>query len=115
MSQTTTTGNRAEDAAAVYLSQNGFSILERNWRTRWCEIDIVAKRGQVLYFVEVKYRSNSAQGSGLAYITPSKQKQMRFAAEFWVASNGFGGDYELAALEVGGVDFDVTEFVESLT
>ena len=55
-------GRRAEKAAATYLEMRGYQIIERNWRRPRCEIDIVAKKGDVIYFVEVKYRRNDNQG-----------------------------------------------------
>ncbi len=44
LAMSTQTGKLAEDEAAEYLSQNGFKIIARNWRNRWCEIDIVAQK-----------------------------------------------------------------------
>jgi uncharacterized protein (TIGR00252 family) len=114
MSQKTSAGQTAETAAASYLVEHGFSIIERNWRTKWCEIDIVASKAEVLYFVEVKYRQSTNQGEGLSYITPTKLKQMRFAANFWIADQGFLGDCELAAIGVAGFDFSVVDFVVGL-
>lgn len=107
------TGREAENAAADYLKARGFQILEQNWRTRFCEIDIVAVKGRTLYFVEVKYRHGDTQGSGLEYITMRKLRQMRFAAMSWVHTHGWSGDYELSAIEVAGKEFVVTEFIES--
>jgi ribonuclease HII len=110
----TSTGRLAEDAAAEYLKSKGYEVMARNWRTRWCEIDIVAQKDKRIYFVEVKYRKSEAWGSGLEYITPKKLDQMRFAAEFWISSNNWNGDYSLSAIEVAGTDFKVTNFLPEL-
>jgi uncharacterized protein (TIGR00252 family) len=101
------TGHQAEQVAAHYLAGQRFTIIALNWKTRLCEIDIVAKKKNVIYFVEVKHRKNSAQGGGLDYITPRKLKQMKFAAELWVAGNDWRGAYQLAAIELLGPDFGV--------
>ncbi len=111
---TTSIGRAAEDSAAEYLKQHGYKILNQNWRTRWCEIDIVAKKDNIVSFVEVKYRKSDEFGGGLQYITPAKQKQMEFAAQFWVSSNNWDGDYNLAAVEVTGPEFEITEFIDSI-
>lgn len=111
---TTSTGRAAEDAAAEYLKQYGYKILDQNWRTRWCEIDVVAKKDNIVSFVEVKYRKSDAFGGGLEYITPAKQKQMAFAAQFWVSSNNWDGDYNLAAVEVTGPEYEITELIENV-
>jgi uncharacterized protein (TIGR00252 family) len=111
---TTEVGRAAETAAAAFLIAKGCTILAQNWRTRWCEIDIVAIRGTVIYFVEVKYRASGAWGSGLDYITPRKLQQMHFAAQFWCAKHAFGGDYRLAAIELTGNPPHVVRAVNSI-
>lgn len=98
----TASGKAAEQAAAKYLRRNGFKIITQNWRTRWCEIDIVATKASIVYFVEVKYRASAAWGSGLDYITKRKLQQMHFAAEFWVATYTWRGDYRISAIELTG-------------
>jgi len=80
-------GDLAEDEACKYLVSKQYSILERNWRTRYCEIDIVAKKNNLLYFIEVKYRHNQLYGSGLEVVNKKKQQQMTFAAQLWLSAN----------------------------
>jgi ribonuclease HII len=111
---TTETGRRAEEVAADFLQRKGCEVLARNWRTRLCEIDIIARRADVVYFCEVKYRKSARQGSGLEYITPKKLRQMAFAAESWVHMHGWRGEYELCAVEVSGLDFQITGVVKGL-
>lgn len=111
---TTATGRKAEDIAADFLRRKGCNIVCQNWRTRLCEIDIIAARGNVVYFCEVKYRASSRQGHGLDYVTPKKLKQMRFAAESWVHCNAWRGEYQLCAIEVSGADFRVTAVIKDL-
>ncbi len=104
-------GHDAEQIAADYLKGKGFQIVELNWKTRYCEVDIVADKDDVVYLVEVKYRKTNTQGGGLDYITPKKLGQMQFAAELWVSNHDWQGEYQLAALEVSGEDFAVTDFI----
>jgi len=111
MATTTSVGRAAEKAAANYLEQLGYKILQQNWRTRWCEIDLVAANGKIIYFVEVKYRSSSAYGTGLEYITPKKLNQMRFAADFWLAKYNWRGEGMLLGIEVAK-DLSIGEIVE---
>ena len=66
---------------------DGHEIIERNWRTRYCEIDIVSMKDDVLWFTEVKYRKNDYFGGGLGVITAEKQRQMRFAAELFMTQS----------------------------
>lgn len=112
---TFTTGRQAEAAAVQYLERNGYTIRAQNWRTRYCEIDVIAQEGsgRVVFF-EVKYRRSNTYGSGLEYITPQKLRQMHFAAELWVAKHNFSGDYTLGAVEVSGPAFEVTACLDDL-
>jgi len=80
-------GDSAETVAANYLMKMGHKIIDRNWKTKYCEIDIVSQIKDVIYFTEVKYRKSQNQGGGLAAITPKKMNQMKFAAEFYALSN----------------------------
>ncbi len=104
-------GNKAEDVAASYLRRHKYKVIERNWSNRFCEIDIIAKKGSQLIFVEVKYRKDSQHGSGFDYITPSKLQQMEYAANYWVSSNEYSGSYGLAAIELEGSSYKVNNFV----
>lgn len=99
--KTTTIGRQAEIAVARQLSKQGFKILAQNWRTRRCEIDLVAQKDKIIYFIEVKYRSGLTQGDGLAYITNRKLDQLNFAARMWLAVNDWEGDWRLLAASVG--------------
>ena len=104
-------GHKAEKVAADYIKNLGFKILAINWRNKYCEIDIVAKKRKTVHFVEVKYRQNDSQGTGLDYITPNKLQQMKYAAEAWVHDNNWSGDYTLSAIELSGTEYQVTEFI----
>ncbi len=108
------TGQKAEAVAAKYLKAAGFKIIEKNWKTRFCEIDVIASKKNVVFFVEVKYRQSDRQGRGLDYITSKKLTRMQFAADNWVREHNWDGDYLLAAIEVSGDEFTITNFVENI-
>lgn len=106
-------GDAAENEAAAYLKKRGHEILARNWRTKFCEIDIVSKYGGTLYFTEVKYRKTNRQGGGLAAITAKKQRQMAFAAEFYAVKNDIKDmNLQLAAADVTGQPPQVKSFLK---
>lgn len=107
-------GKRAEAVVAAFLERKGCTILATNWRTRMCEIDVIARKDEIVYFCEVKYRVRNTQGAGLDYVTDKKLRQMRFAAESWVHANRYGGDYQLCAIEVSGPGFAITAVVKDL-
>lgn len=109
----TESGRGAEQRAAEYLAANGYRIVETNWKRPYAEIDIIASKADVTYFVEVKYRASDRFGSGLEYIAANKLRHMRRAADAWCAESGYTGLRQLAAIEVSGADYTVTSFIEN--
>ena len=109
---TVAVGRQAEAAVGSYLEKQGFKIIAKNWRTKICEIDLIAQKEDVIYFVEVKYRGSESQGSGFEYIGPQKLGRLKFAARVWTQSSGWEGDYRIYGAEVTGPDFETVELVE---
>lgn len=104
-------GDNAETEAANYLVRRGHEIIGRNWKTKYCEIDIVSRRSGTIYFTEVKYRKNAKHGNGLDYITPKKLNQMKFAARFYAHVNKIHeSDLVLAAISLTNNPPETTEF-----
>jgi ribonuclease HII len=107
-----TAGRRAEVAATQYLKNRNFVILAQNWKTKYCEIDIVAQKKDVVYFVEVKHRTGDDQGGGLTAVTKKKLHQMKFAAEFWRHNERHIGHARLAVVTTTNDPPEVTQFLE---
>lgn len=110
--KTTYIGRQAEDAVAKKLLQSKHRVIAQNWRRPHCEIDIISSKNKVIFFCEVKYRSESLQGEGFDYITPRKVSQIVRAAKFWCAENNYEGDWRLLAASVSGESFENIELVE---
>lgn len=110
--KTTAIGRRAEMAVAMMLTNDGYKILDQNWKTKVCEVDLIAKKTNIIYFLEVKYRSQIGQGSGFEYITPKKLDQIRFASQIWCAQNNWDGDCQLLGAEVSGLNFENINIIE---
>ena len=100
-------GDRGESAVCDYLRESGHEIVARNWKNKFCEIDVISRFNGVLCFTEVKYRR---AGGGLDAIDKKKLEKMRFAAELYLNENG-GGAAILAAAEVAGDNYQVTDFL----
>ena len=81
-------GSEYEQRAEQYLMEKGYRILERNFRNRMGEIDIIASQKGVLVFCEVKYRTSSAFGSPLEAVDWRKQNQIRKVAQFYLMCHG---------------------------
>ena len=75
-----TNGRAAERLAECYLRKQGVLILERNWRCRFGEIDLIAREGDTLLFVEVRLRSALYYGGAAASIDHYKQKKLQITA-----------------------------------
>ncbi len=91
-------GERGEEIAVAYLKGQRFSIVERNFRCKAGELDVIAREGKCVVFVEVKTRRNEAYGPPQLAVTPFKQRQISKAALTWLAKK---------RLEDTGARFDV--------
>lgn len=81
MSNNLLTGKKGEDIAADYLTKNGYTLLEKNWRKHHWEVDIIASKDQFLHFIEVKTRYSLRFGFPEESITKDKMKNLKNAAE----------------------------------
>lgn len=77
-------GRAAEDAAVALLEQHGYRILARNVRLPGGEIDVIAREGSVVVFVEVKARASGAFGSAVAAVDARKRSTLRALAADWL-------------------------------
>lgn len=108
-------GDRAEDEAANHLMRQGHEIIDRNWKTKYCEIDIVSRKGETIYFTEVKYRKTAKQGGGMAAITQKKLTQMRYAAKFYTHSHKLQGiNLMTSAISLTGSPPMVEQYIENV-
>ncbi len=78
------TGRRGEQLAAAHLRAKGYRIVERNYRCKLGEIDIVAMDGDTLVFVEVRRRNTARYGTALEAVSPAKQRQVARVAEVYL-------------------------------
>ena len=112
-------GNRGEDIACDYLKNHGFKIIERNFRLKGGEIDIVATRDNILVFIEVKTRTSSRFGTGFEAITSWKLKALTKSAQFYkITHKDLPDAMRIDAISIV-LDYDGTvekfEHIESVT
>jgi putative endonuclease len=100
-------GLRGEDIAADYLKRKGYSVLNRNFRTPYGEIDLVSKQGSSIVFTEVKTRASKSLGPPEISITRRKADHMRSAAEFYIQE--YGEQYDEWRIDVISVQIQTNE------
>ena len=99
-------GFTAEEEAAKFLMEQGFSIVERNFTAKMGEIDIVSLKDGVLHFVEVKYSKNY---SPYERITPAKLSKLLRTIELYLQKKGLTHPYQLDALFIEDKTFNLVE------
>ena len=98
-------GESGEDFAVRELEGRGYAILARRYRTRYGEIDIVARDGEVTVFVEVKARVTDEFGSAAEAVTRSKQRRLAYMATDYVSRNNLTGSpcrFDVVAIDGAG-------------
>ena len=101
-------GRRGEDEAVRFLKKNGYRIIERNYRCRHGEVDIVAMDGKTLTFVEVKTRANDSFGSPAGSVDARKQRHITLASMHYIAEKSLGevqARFDVVSVEVTGEGF----------
>lgn len=99
-------GQEYEQRGCEYLKSLGFEIIERNFYSRFGEIDIIALKDKVLHFIEVK---GSAKANPIYAITPSKMKKINQTIRFYFCKNVLDFDYCVDALVVVGEEITLLE------
>ena len=89
LSESQNTGYKAEENALSFLIRQGLKVVERNFRCRFGEIDLIMRDGDVLVFVEVRKRKNGFFGGALASISTSKQRRLVSTARFYLSRTSF--------------------------
>lgn len=116
--QRQTLGQRGEDEVATYLKRNGCTILERNLKKPWGEIDIVAKRKRVIHFIEVKSRGRQFNPTFYPEdnITPKQKRRLLNAARLYLANKKYPPDQayqiDLAAVELADGEEPMIRYYE---
>ncbi len=97
------TGRAAEDYALAMLQKAGLRLLERNFRCRFGEIDLIMREGSVLVFVEVRHRSSARFGSAAESVTPRKLQRLLAAARVYLGRHAEFGDCPMR-FDLFGID-----------
>ncbi len=110
MADTRKIGFDKEKEAGKFLKKNGFKILDKNYRTPYGEIDIVAKEKKVLVFVEVKYRKTSLFGTPQEAVNFKKQQKIIKSAIIYMKEKNISRDYRF---DIVSICADKCEIIKS--
>ena len=106
-------GDRGERRVALYLILRGYRILQRNWRFRHKEVDIIAKRGKVIAFVEVKTRLSATAAPPQAAVGAEKRANVIAASKAYALQHDVSGctiRYDIAEVTPKGVNYIKSAF-----
>ncbi|MDO4673607.1 YraN family protein [Campylobacter sp.] len=104
-------GILGENRACAFLKKRGFELVERNFRSRMGEIDIIAKRDAILHFVEVKF-TQKADHEPYERLDGKKTEKLLKTIEFYKLDRGFDGDFQLDLICISG---DEIQFFENIS
>lgn len=99
-------GKKGEDQAVEFLKEKGYEILQRNYRFKKSEIDLICEKDELLVFVEVKTRRSRNYGYPESFVSSNQQKAIVRAAEQYISAYSWQGDIRfdiVAILEIKGV------------
>ena len=109
-------GIRGEAQAASWLRRHGYTLLAHSYHCRFGEIDLIARKGETLCFVEVKSRTNLQCGLPRDYVTPQKQERLRKTAAFYLAQQELDCPVRFDVAEVywnGQGEAEKIEYIEN--
>jgi len=110
------TGSDAENSASEFFQKNGFEILEKNFRFgRYGEIDIIARKGDLILFVEVKSRKTDRFGGAIRSISQKKKKSLKATARHFLVMNPFfnSRDFSLR-FDMISIENDSLEWIQDI-
>ena len=108
-------GDAAELAAATYLKSQGYTILNTNYRYKKGEIDIIADKGGLLVFIEVKFRKNAAFGVPESSVTSEKENLIMETAEHYMIDTGHDGSirFDIIAVDLINGQYGIRHFEDA--
>lgn len=101
-------GNKGEELVVNFLLRNNYRIIERNYRIGKKEIDIIAKKDDIIIFIEVKLRSNIRFGTGLEAVNYRKQENIRRASIHYLLDHGYSDSsvrFDVASVDDGKLTY----------
>jgi len=105
-------GKWGEETAVKYLKEKGYEILATGFRSRFGEIDIIAKSGEILTFAEVKTRKNKNFATAREFVGKEKQRKIIATANYWLAKRQTNAQPRFDVIEIYAKDGELTQIPE---
>ena len=102
-------GNITEQYAEHYLSNQGLTLIEKNFHCRRGEVDLIMRDGDTLVFVEVKYRKNSGFGGAISAISVTKQQKIKYCIAFYLHQAGLNEYNTACRIDVVALEGDIRQ------
>lgn len=109
--KTTQRGNEGEQIAVYFLQQNGYTILEQNYRYQRAEVDVICKKDDIVIFVEVKTRTSNQFGEPEQSVTVAKQNHLARAADEYIYKTNHEGEMRFDIISIKLSKQDVSEIL----
>lgn len=106
-------GDAGEDRALLELEKNGYKIVARNWRTRFGEIDIIARDNEELVFVEVKAKADAFFGTPAEMITHRKLEKIKRTADSYITEEEYEGPWRIDAVVIENEKIEIIKNITS--
>lgn len=108
-------GDKGEQQAGLYLRANGYEILETNWRSGKAEVDIIAKKDNLMVFIEVKTRKNNKFGYPESFVSESQQERIHYAAEDYLEKLNWKGrvSFDILAITTESSPINLEHFEDA--
>lgn len=109
MAEHNQTGKQGEEAAARYLEQKGYAVVARNFRYQHAEIDLIAQKGKLLIFAEVKTRQNLSFGNPEEFVSSTKARLVMRVAEHYIFTKDWQYDvrFDIIAITIKSDDVQI--------
>lgn len=102
-------GDSTEALAASYLTQQGLTLVARNFSSKFGEIDLICTKDDIYIFVEVKYRQSDQFGGAISMVSKTKQEKLKLCASFYLQQNGFNEYNTPCRFDVVALQGDLTQ------
>ena len=110
--QTQKKGGKGEDLAVDYLLKDGFEILERNYRYKRAEIDIIAMKNELIIFLEVKFRINTSFGHPEEFVSENQQQLIISGADDYIEQIRWQGNIRFDIISINSTN-EITYFEDA--